>query len=395
MFKRFTYAFLVILTLSHTVGHAMAKQVTNDLIMGAEQPELYLSQLSGKRVGLVVNQSSIAFEQHLVDYLSSQSVNVTAIYSPEHGFRGDKGAGEKIDSGTDQKTGLPVFSLYGKTRKPTAEMLKNVDVLVFDIQDVGVRFYTYLSTLHYVMEAAAEFNKAVIVFDRPNPNIMYVDGPILEPEFRSFVGMHPIPILHGMTLAELASMIKGEAWIAGAKDLELSLIPVANYNRNTRYSLPIQPSPNLPNDKAIQLYPSLCLFEPTAVSIGRGTDFPFQVIGHDSMALGTFTFTPRSMPSSAPTPKLQDKRLLGIDLRGSDTRGIDLSLLFDVYRAFREADTSFFTSTSFFDKLAGTAAIRQALDEGKTFKALRMQWIEPLEQFKAQRAPYLLYPKEQ
>ena len=365
--------------------------VNSELIVGAEQPSLYLPLLENKRVGVVVNQSSTAFNQHLVDYLRGQSINVTAIYSPEHGFRGDKGAGEKIASETDATTGLPVHSLYGKTRKPNAKMLADVDVLVFDIQDVGVRFYTYISTLHYVMEAAADFGKSVVVLDRPNPNIMHVDGPILELEYQSFVGMHPIPILHGMTVAELAQMIKGEAWIEKGEELALTVIPVANYDRNTFYSLPIKPSPNLPNDIAIQLYPSLCLFEPTQVSIGRGTDFPFQVIGHDIVDLGSFTFTPRSMPNSAPSPKLQDRAAQGIDLRNSEIKGVDLSFLFKVHQQFKLAGKTLITSTSFFDKLAGTDAVRLALESGENFHQVKAQWEEPLKHFKVQRKPYLLY----
>ena len=360
-------------------------------VVGAERPALYLPHLKGKRVGVVVNQSSMAFEQHLVDFLRSQSVNITAVFSPEHGFRGDKGAGESINTEIDIATGLPIFSLYGKTRKPTAEMLSDVDVLVFDIQDVGVRFYTYISSLHLVMEAAAELNKPIVVLDRPNPNIMHVDGPILEPEFKSFVGMHPIPVLHGMTVAEIANMIKGEAWIDRSDRLSLISIPVDAYDRKTPYSLPIAPSPNLPNDISIQLYPSLCFFEPTAVSIGRGTDFPFQVIGHNSIALGSFSFTPISMPQSAPRPKLQDQALLGLDLRQSLSKGLDLSLLFSTYTKFENHGISFFTSKSFFDKLAGTDSLRKALQNGQSIEEVEQSWSQPLESFKKKRLPYLIY----
>lgn len=363
----------------------------SELTVAAERPQSYLKHLKSKRVGLVVNQSSIAFDQHLVDYLRAQGVNVTAIFSPEHGFRGDKGAGEKVNTEIDPATGLPVFSLYGKTRKPTANMLDEVDALVFDIQDVGVRFYTYISTLHYVMEAAAEHDKQVIVLDRPNPNISYVDGPILEPEFKSFVGMHPIPVLHGMTVAEIALMIKGEAWIENADKLVLKVVPVASYTRTTPYSLPIRPSPNLPNDMSIRLYPSLCFFEPTAVSIGRGTDFPFQVIGHDQIPLGAFNFTPRSMPESAPSPKLQDKVLKGLDLRQSAIEGLDLDLLFETYAEFKRNNIALITSESFFDKLAGTTSLRKALENGTSIEDLKLNWEGPLNEFKSKRKAYLLY----
>lgn len=246
------------------------------ITLGAAQPDKYLPLLASKRVALVVNQTSRVGGEHLVDYLLSKDVNVVSVMAPEHGFRGDAGAGETIKDGIDEKTGLPILSLYGKTKKPTMAMLENIDTLVFDIQDVGARFYTYISTLHYVMEAAAEQGKHVVVLDRPNPNGAYVDGPVREKAFTSFVGMDPIPLLHGMTVGELAGMIKGEAWINKASSLALSVVPMVDYERTMPYSLPIAPSPNLPNDQAIQLYPSLCLFEGTVVSVGRGTHFLFR-----------------------------------------------------------------------------------------------------------------------
>ncbi|WP_100644487.1 exo-beta-N-acetylmuramidase NamZ domain-containing protein [Alteromonas facilis] len=361
------------------------------ITVGAEQPQHYLSDLKDKRVGLVVNQSSRAFGQHLVDYLISQNVSVTAIYSPEHGFRGDKGAGEKVNDDKDDATGIPIFSLYGKTRKPTDDMLSNVDVLLFDIQDVGVRFYTYISTLHYVLEAAAAHHIKVIVLDRPNPNIQYVDGPILEPEFTSFVGMHPIPILHGMTVAELAQMMIGEQWLSVSQQPTVKVVPVADYTRETPYSLPIAPSPNLPNDQAIRLYPSLCLFEPTIMSIGRGTPFPFQVLGHNQINMGDFAFTPISMPTSAPTPKLQDTALLGIDLRASELSGLSLALLLESYQLSQQQGIEFFTSPTFFDKLAGTDKLRLAIMSGASEKDIRHQWQAGLTDFLHRRQAYLLY----
>ncbi|MDM7861523.1 DUF1343 domain-containing protein [Alteromonas sp. ASW11-36] len=361
------------------------------LTVGAERPDAYLPLLKDKRVGLVVNHSSRAFDQHLVDYLIAQDVKVTAIFAPEHGFRGNRGAGEAIANEHDVKTGLPIHSLYGKTRKPTAAMLANVDTLVFDIQDVGVRFYTYISTMHYVMEAAAENDKSVIVFDRPNPNIAHIDGPLLEPEQQSFVGMHPIPLLHGMTVAELAQMIVGEKWLDTQASITLHTIPILAYSRNTAYNLPIAPSPNLPNAQSIQLYPSLCLFEPTIMSIGRGTDFPFQVLGHDHLQLGSFRFTPQSMPASAPYPKLQGVELTGLDLRNDTRSGLTLDLLLTAYQQAVTSELEFFTSPSFFDKLAGTKALREAIIAGQNETQIKAMWHADLSAFKQQRQPYLIY----
>lgn len=370
----------------------MVPKTSVALTVGAERPSEYLKLLKGQRVGLVINQSSRAFEQHLVDYLITQGVNITGIFAPEHGFRGDHGAGEKVATDSDSKTGLPIHSLYGNTRKPTAAMLANVDVLVFDIQDVGVRFYTYISTMHYVMEAAAENGKTVIVLDRPNPNIAYVDGPILEPEQQSFVGMHPIPILHGMTVAELAQMIAAEQWLDTEASVTLHTIAMTDYSRSTTYNLPVAPSPNLPNAQAIRLYPSLCLFEPTIMSIGRGTDFPFQVLGHDVLHLGEFAFTPASMLASAPRPKLQDTALQGLDLRRDGRRGLTLDLLIDAYQRSVSAELEFFTSPAFFDQLAGTSSLREALSTGHSEAQIRAQWQADLSAFEQRRQPYLIYP---
>ncbi len=365
-----------------------------DIVVGAEQADAYLPQLAGKNVALVVNQTSRAHDQHLVDYLLAQDIKVTKVLAPEHGFRGDAGAGETINDAVDPSTGLPILSIYGKTKKPSPEMLAGVDVIVFDIQDVGARFYTYISTMHYVMEAAAEQDIEMVVLDRPNPNGAFVDGPVLEKEFQSFVGMHEIPLLHGMTVAELAQMIKGEGWINQADALQLSVVPVANYQRDMNYDLPVAPSPNLPNAQAIQLYPSLCLFEPTAVSIGRGTDFPFQVMGHNEVALGEFKFSPRSMPNSAPNPKLEGQELYGRDLRTSAIAGFELGPLVDAYAAFKAAGKAdgFFTSPDFMDKLSGTDKLRKAIVAGQSAAEIRASWQADLQRFKQQRQPYLLYP---
>ncbi|MCP4061340.1 MAG: DUF1343 domain-containing protein, partial [Pseudoalteromonas sp.] len=285
MFKAvfITFVLLFIITIFNVGAHAHTAQITP--IVGAAQYKHYLPQLQNKRVGLVVNQTSLVENTHLVDALLTKNITITKIFAPEHGFRGDHDAGAHVKNAVDSKTGIPLISIYGKNKKPSAEALSEVDVIIFDIQDVGVRFYTYISSMHYMMEAAAEQGIEFIVLDRPNPNIAYVDGPILERQFKSFVGMHPIPVLHGMTVGELAKMIKGESWINKAADLKLTVIPVDHYTRSTSYNLPVKPSPNLPNDQSIALYPSLCFFESTPVSIGRGTDFAFQVIGYSPVAL--------------------------------------------------------------------------------------------------------------
>jgi len=296
--------------------------------VGAAQFPRYLSQLKGKKVAMVVNQSAVVPDSenaeeyvHLVDTLLNKQVNIISIMSPEHGFRGDKGAGVTIRDERDPITHIPIYSLYGHNKKPTSAMLKNVDLIVFDLQDVGVRFYTYLSTLHYVMEAAAEHDIPVMVLDRPNPNGQYVDGPVLDLNYRSFVGMHPIPVLHGMTLGELALMIKGEGWIENADQLQLTIISVRHYYKQKAYRLPVPPSPNLPNDTAVSLYPTLCLFEGTDVSIGRGTPLPFQIIGHPDVALGKDTINVSSS-TAALNPKHNNATLRIQKLSAEDALGL-------------------------------------------------------------------------
>lgn len=363
-----------------------------DIIVGAEQIERYLPLLLNKRVGLVVNQTSRVFDTHLVDMLLANNIDITAIFSPEHGFRGNLDAGEKFDSSIDTKTGIPLVSLYGKNKKPSTSSLKNIDVLVFDIQDVGVRYYTYISTMHYIMEAAAENNIKLIILDRPNPNGRFVDGPILEENFRSFVGMHAIPLLHGMTVGELAKMIQGEGWLNTKKTLDLTIVKLKNYQRDMHYDLPIKPSPNLPNAQSIALYASLGFFEATPVSIGRGTHFPFQVIGHHKYHLGNFTFIPISMPGTARKPKLMNSKLTGQDLRLINSHGLDLSYLISWYEIFASANTVFFSSPAFMDKLAGTDKLRKAIILGQSAEQIKKTWQPALQRFKSQRKPYLLYP---
>lgn len=363
------------------------------IIVGAEQPAQYLTQLQERRVSLVVNQTSTVGDEHLVDFLLGKAVNMVSVMAPEHGFRGDQGAGEVINDAVDDKTGLPILSIYGTNKKPSAAMLENVDILLFDIQDVGTRFYTYISSLHYVLEAAAEHGIPVIVLDRPNPNGRFVDGPVRQPGFESFVSLDPIPVLHGMTVGELALMMKGEGWINQASKLQLQVIPVSGYQRTMPWSLPIAPSPNLPNDTAVRLYPSLCFFEGTAVSVGRGTRLPFQLYGHDVVALGDTRLTPVSM-SSAPSPKLEGKTIMATVLTNSDIAGLDLTPLLTSYQAFQAQGATFFTRPDFFDKLAGTDALRKAILRGDDASQIRASWQQELAQFRRQRAPYLLYPDD-
>ncbi len=370
------------------VKQSLAKHI----IVGAEQTFNYLPILQNKRVGLVVNQTSMVGAQHLVDTLIANNINVQAIFAPEHGFRGNYDAGEKFSSSVDEKTGVELVSIYGKNRKPSAEVLANIDVIIFDIQDVGVRFYTYISSMHYMMEAAADADITFIVLDRPNPNGAFVDGPILEPEFTSFVGMHKIPLLHGMTIGELALMFKGEGWLNTPQALMLKVISIQNYQRTMLYSLPVKPSPNLPNDTAINLYPSLGFFEATPVSIGRGTYFPFQVIGHDKVSLGNFAFTPIATLGAASHPKLMNKALLGQDLRHSQVRGLELDFIINWHNKFKTQGREFFTRASFMDKLSGTDKLRKAIVTGKSAKAIKQSWQQGLKQFKTLRKPYLLYP---
>jgi uncharacterized protein YbbC (DUF1343 family) len=364
------------------------------IVCGAERTDVYVPTLIGKRVGIVANQTSMVGQIHLVDTLLALGVDVVCVFSPEHGFRGTADAGEKVDSQKDSRTGLPLISLYGKNKKPTGDQLKNVDLILFDIQDVGARFYTYISTLHYVMEAAAENNKQVLVLDRPNPNGHYVDGPVLQSGYTSFVGMHPIPIVHGMTVAEYAQMINGEGWLNGLASCSLSVVLCQNYTHNRRYSLPIAPSPNLRSDAAIALYPSLCLFEGTILSEGRGTDYPFEIFGHPALpnALYEFTFTPKSGPGSK-YPKLENQLCNGLKLTSIGEEGLNeirIDWLLEAYHHM--GDESFFiTKNRWFDILAGGNTLRTQIEAGKTVSEIRASWQADLAQFLLIRAKYLLY----
>lgn len=360
------------------------------VITGAQQLDILLPKVTGKRVALVVNHTATLGRVHLVDTLQKLHVDLKKIFAPEHGFRGNADAGETLKDGVDVLTKLPVVSLYGNTKKPTPEQLADVDVLIFDIQDVGVRFYTYISTLHYVMEACAENNKKLIVLDRPNPNGSYVDGPVLKPAFKSFVGMHPIPIVHGLTIGELAQMINGEGWLAENKTCNLEIVPVKNWVHHDNYSVPIKPSPNLPDDQAIRLYPSLGLFEGTVISVGRGTKMPFEVIGNPELTNQPFSFTPVSIDGMAKNPPFENKVCYGLDLRTAViTKGaLDLGYLINMYQAY-PAKEKFFTS--FFDKLAGTDELKIQVKEGKSEEQIRATWQKDLDAFKAKRLRYLIY----
>lgn len=354
-------------------------------IVGAARFDQYLEKLVGKRVALTVNQTSMVGNSHLVDTLLAQGVQIKKIFAPEHGFRGDADAGAKIDNSVDAKTGLPLLSLYGKTKKPTPEFLADIDVVIFDIQDVGARFYTYISTMHYVMEACAEQGKQVVVLDRPNPNGDYVDGPVLQKGFESFVGMHPIPVVHGLTVGELAQMINGEKWLPNGLTCDLTVIPCANYDHKTPYSLPVRPSPNLPNDQAIQLYPSICFFEGTDISLGRGTPFPFQAIGGPNQVYGSFEFTPVSTPGAATNPPHQDRKCYGLDLRNTETANqVNISYLIEFVQKTPDKK-AFFSNSRFFNLLAGNDTFQRQLVEGKTEAEIRSSWASDLAAYRMTR----------
>ncbi len=356
-----------------------------NLRLGAERLDAYLPLIENKKVGVVGNQTSMIGNTHLVDSLLSLRIDVVKVFSPEHGFRGKADAGVKVENGTDSKTGLPIISLYGKNKKPYPKQLEGIDVILFDIQDVGARFYTYISTLHYIMEAAAENNISVIVLDRPNPNGHYLDGPIREKGFESFVGMHAIPIVHGMTIGEYAKMINGENWIA--VNCDLTVIVIENYTRKMKYDLPIKPSPNLPNAKAINLYTSLCLFEGTTISIGRGTKYPFQHFGAPYLE-SNYSFTPKSGAGSK-YPKHENKECFGTNLRlEKPLTAINLNWIIEAYKQCPEKEEFF---NNFFDKLAGTDKLRKQIIAEKTQKEIKESWQEGLEEFKEIRRKYLIY----
>ena len=372
---------------------AQEHQEEQQLKMGAEITNKYFPLLEGKRVAVMSNQSGMVGDEHLVDFLFAGNHNVVGIFSPEHGFRGTADAGEHVSSSVDQKTGLPIWSLYGSgTGKPTARQLEQFDILVFDLQDVGLRFYTYYASMARLMDACAQHDKEMIVLDRPNPNGFYVDGPLLDMKHKSGVGWLPIPVVHGMTLGELALMINGEKWLPRGRVCNLTVVPCEGYTHQTRYELPIAPSPNLPNIHSIYLYPSTCLFEGTVMSLGRGTDFPFEVYGHPNYKGSDFSFTPRSV-SGAKNPPLLNKKCYGVDLREMPNRdiwerGFDLSYVIDAYQNMNIGNKFF---SSFFEKLVGVDYIRQDIIAGKSADEIKQKWSGDVEQFVKQRRPYLLY----
>lgn len=362
------------------------------ILPAASQPEEYLPLLKGRKVGLVVNHTARIGDVLLPDFLLRNGIKVERIFAPEHGFRGEASAGEKIADGKDPETGIQVISLYGNVHKPTPEHLNGIDVMVFDIQDVGCRFYTFLSTLHLCIEACAENDIPLIVLDRPNPNGDYVAGPVLKPQFSSFVGIVPVPVVHGCTLGEMALMINGERWHKAPKKADLTVIRVKNYAHSDQYILPVAPSPNLPNHQAVRLYPSLCFFEATSVSIGRGTQFPFQVIGGLLPGLGDFRFTPVNIPGVAVNPINMNKECFGVDLRDIDpVPPFTLSYFLDFYKKY-PSEKQFLTNERWLNLLAGTDALIRDIRAGKSETEMVDSWIPELEEYKQLRRRYLLYP---
>ena len=359
----------------------------------AANTEAYIPKLRGKKIGVVAHQASVFKEsgkqKHLVDLLLENNVNLVGVFAPEHGFRGTADAGEKVSDEKDHKTQLPIFSLYGKNRKPAATQLKGIDLMVFDLQDVGVRFFTYLSTLHYVMEACAEQGIPLIVLDRPNPNAHYIDGPVLNLKHQSFVGMHPVPIVYGMTIGEYAKMINGEGWLKGSIRCKLDIIPIQDYTHDTPYALPNRPSPNLPNAQAVALYPSLCLLEPTLVSVGRGTNQQFQIYGHPSYTNYKFNFTPQPNFGSK-NPKHKGALCYGKDLTQIEKpKRIELQWLLDAYSNFPDKDTFFLKG---FERISGVSSLKNQLIKGIPEPEIRKSWLEELNKFKRLRTKYLIYP---
>jgi uncharacterized protein YbbC (DUF1343 family) len=361
----------------------------SEIAVGAAQFENYLSFLKSKNVAMVVNQTSMIGDKHIVDLLLEKGVAIKKIFAPEHGFRGDADAGEKVNNSVDSKTGLPLLSLYGKDKKPSKEHLEGIDVVIFDIQDVGARFYTYISTMHYVMEACAEQGKELMILDRPNPNGDYVDGFVLEMKYQSFVGMHPIPIVHGLTIGELAMMINEEGWLSKKVRCKINVIKCKNYTHKSKYSLPVRPSPNLPNDRSIFLYPSTCFFEGTAASLGRGTDAPFQMIGYPDYPDKSFSFIPKST-EGAKNPPLKDQVCYGIDLRKTQDWKYRFSLQ-ELIKFYQTAPNKAKFFTDFIHKLAGTERLRNMIEQGKTEEEIRESWRVELAQYKVMRKKYLLY----
>ena len=360
---------------------------------GADRPELYLPKLQNKTIAVVTNQTGLLKDKtFLVDFLVKNNIKIKTIFAPEHGFRGDADAGEHVKNGIDTKTGIQIISLYGDNKKPNAEQLKGIDLVLFDIQDVGVRFYTYISTLTYVMEAAAENKVEVMVLDRPNPQDGFIDGPVLKNEWKSFVGMHEIPVIYGLTIGEYGKMVNGEKWLKNGIEVKYTLIPMQNYHKKMRYKISATPSPNLPNDQAINLYPSLCFFEGTQISVGRGTDLPFQIYGSPWTKNFSYQFTPK--PNfGAKDPFLNAQLCYGENLstRNLDLRELDISWLINAYKNYKNPDQNFFLKNLFFDKLAGSDELRKQIIAGKTEVEIKNSWKSDLEKFQKIREKYVIY----
>ena len=388
-----TFALLLVGALSWAAS-AHAQKLPTPVTVGAERMELLLPTLQGKRVALMVNQSSLVGSTgtHLVDTLLSQGINIVRLFVPEHGLRGKVDAGKNVRSGVDEKTGLPVVSLYGQRKRPTPEMLADIDLLVFDLQDVGTRFYTYISSMHYLMEACAEEGKTFVVCDRPNPND-FIDGPILEPDCRSFIGVDPLPVAHGMTVGELALMIDGERWLRGGNTCHVKVIPMAGWSHGDPYELPVRPSPNLPNSRSIELYPSLCFFEATIMSVGRGTSKPFQAIGYPDKRFGSIVYTPQIKLGEDSNPRHKGRLCYGTDYTSVSLpkRQIALGPLLDYYRKADSLGLQLINQRQLFDLLAGTKKLRQQLSSGLSEDEIRASWQAGLKDFQAKRARYLLY----
>lgn len=371
-------------------------QATAQVKSGADRLEELFPLLENKRISLVVNQTSLVQNVHLLDTLYNKGVHITQVFAPEHGFRGDADAGEFIKNGKDYRTQVPIISLYGKNKKPQPAQLQQTDIVIFDIQDVGARFYTYISTMFYVMQACAENNKELIILDRPNP-CDYIDGPVLDMKYKSFVGMLPIPVLHGCTIGELAQMINGEGWLGNNLQCPLKVITIEDWKHGQPYSLPVKPSPNLPNNQAIALYPSLCPFEGTSVSVGRGTDFPFQIIGSPTTKNLKFRFMPHSMKGSDKHPLHQDTYCYGLNLSSEKNipKGFSLQYVIQFYNYFqnltKHAEKEFFTRPHWFDLLTGTNQVRLDILKNKTEEQIRSAWQKKLNQYKEIRKKYLLY----
>lgn len=375
---------------------AQQSAINKALVVGANQTEKYVYKLNNKSIGIVANQTSVIFNDdggysHLVDSLYKLKVNIKRVFAPEHGFRGDADAGEYVNNGSDKKTGLPIISLYGKNKKPAVNYLKDIDIMIFDIQDVGVRFYTYISSLHYIMEACAEQKIPLIILDRPNPNGDYIDGPVLDLKYKSFVGMHPVPIVHGMTVGEYAKMINGELWLSDELHCDLTVIRVINYSHSTIYEPPIPPSPNLPNYKSIRLYPSLCLFEGTSISVGRGTDDQFQVYGSPELNPMIYKYQFKPLPNKgAKYPKYQNKLCFGENLKNSKiNKGIQLNFILKAYENSKNKSQFF---NDFFIKLSGNHILMNNIKIGFKEHDIKKKWSKAIKSYNKMRQSYLLYP---